>query len=242
MRGNLLVKYKFGVVFLFMLFFLSTTVYSWWSEPNNTHYRLTLMSKNLLSRMGLLFDHELRNGANEPDRIEGLKKVLEHHRHFHRVEINFNSAVNLYRRRNNKGAAWVLASAFHYLQDAIDFSTMFSEDYRNGIRSSCHNILGKWNEVMQQRGISSFFQRIYLSEKSTMRYFSLRQVVRRTQSMRNVLGREMRYHLNRLEQSSIDSESYYISLTKVVLKAVAILKAGQARIIELLWQAAYRRR
>jgi hypothetical protein len=187
--------------------------------------------------MSLFHYKELFQGSQEPDRIDGIGKLLQHHRHGHRVGINFNAAVDLLRQNNTQRTAWVIASAFHYLQDALDLSVHFGEPEANWVRNACYSILANWNQIGQNRNFQFTYNQSYASEWRIMQNLDVKQVVRRTQEWCPALARELAYFRVYL-QPGIYGYMIQRDSTRPILKALAILQAGQDRILDLLQEKA----
>ena len=212
---------------------LMSPLFGWWSGRRNNHYQITWLSRKALGQMSIYHTNELRQGANAPDGITGLGKVIQHHRHAHRVQVNFDAAVKFLRQKNTKRAALIIASAFHYLQDALDLSTHFRGNYIEWVRYACYSILANWNWVGQNRNFKFTYDQTYGVEWRAMQNMNVKQVVRRVQQWCPVIARELGYFRNYLRPGP-NGYSIQQDATRPFLKALAILQAGQDRILRIL--------
>lgn len=226
-------KTPLSIVVIIVCVGLVSPVFGWWSGRRNNHYQITWLSRNALKQMSLFHSNELRGGANAPDGINGLGKVVQHHRHAHRTQINFEAAVRFLRQKQNQRAAWVIASAFHYLQDALDLSVHFRGAYVEWVRYACYSILANWNWVGRNRNFQFTYNTTYKNEWGAMQNLNVKQVVRRVQQWCPILARELSTFRNYLRPGP---NGYLVQqdATRVFLKALAILQAGQDRILRIL--------
>jgi hypothetical protein len=208
-------------------------LFGWWSGRRNNHYQITWLSRNALRQMSLFHPNELRRGANAPDGISGLGKVVQHHRHAHRTLQNFNATVSHLRLKNNRGAAHTIASAFHYVQDALDLSVHFRGAYVEWVRYACYSILANWNWVGQNRNFQFTYNQTYKTEWAAMKNLNVKGVVRRVQQWSPIIARELGIFRNYLRPGP---NGYLIqqNATRPFLKALAILQAAQDRILRIL--------
>lgn len=228
-------------VLLFSSLFLFEPALAWWSRGNNTHYLITVRSYTQLNRAGLYYEAELHGGAAQPDKISRINKVLKHHQHYKRIEKNLNASLNNYRNGGYQNAAWSLASAFHYLQDAADFSAELSDDYKEAVREGAHNVLQNWQGIMSYNHLYQLYNNTYSNEIQKMRRYGLKDIVRRMQDKKIVYAREMKANLRNAQKSDSSFDHDAENLTKVVLKAIASLQAGQDLIIDMYIRNAGRR-
>ncbi|MBL4670645.1 MAG: hypothetical protein JKX81_00185 [Arenicella sp.] len=197
----------------------SNSAFSWWTNPNNTHYQMTILSHQRLSNLGLLHYGYLKEGANNPDRVSGVTKLATHHRHFYHLEKNYNEAIRKYRNRDYQGSALNLASSFHYVQDALDFSHDF--DSQDVLRE----IIKNFDQLMKEEpSIRSMYRDVYSGELNYLNSFNLNQVVRNAQKSQKTYRREMQRAIDTYEEEEA---------AKVAVRNLAVTVAHQDRILDI---------
>ncbi len=213
------------------MFLVCNPSHAWWTGPKNSHYLMTTRSHKLLKQVNLYHEAELRKGAGTPD----LPKATLANGYYGFARQNYDSALISRREAENGQAAWRIASAFHYLQDAIDISIMFEDKYRDGIRNSLHDTLESWHEVMGYPEMHKAYWDTYNTELKIMQRSDLKQAVQRLYDKRVELAGSMRSIFDAIERRKDGkrvSDSDAKELTGILLKCIATLQVAQDLMLE----------
>jgi hypothetical protein len=214
--------------------------HAWWSDPKITHHMLTVRSTNMLNQVNLFHAAELIKGSKAPDLIDAKHKGTLQQRHYALVRKNFDAALASSEKGESKQTAYRIAIAFHYLQDAVDISTLFKDKYKEGIRRICHDTLENWQEVMKIPDMGKVYRDTYRSELQILKRLDLKQAVQRLHNRKHDLAGSMQSIISEIEQRNNAggvSDMEVKGLTKILLQCIATVQAAQDIMLE---QFAYR--
>lgn len=240
-KGGAMKRSLMAIVILFVVLYpviFAESLYAWWSQPNNMHYKLITLSESKLKSGGLYDGNALYKASSCPD---GPNKSIDH-KDPSRIKVNFCSTVGMALtgvkigpvncRSDCKSTIDCIGRTFHYLADLAD-----STHADNHIEDSRKHAHDRFVKIKRDPGMSQQVKEYNhalagFNNNSVAHYNAVVKYIHDTTSSapKNLkdLKDELRAANNKGRGIARDT-----ARDKVFVKNFALIEAGQDKLIDL---------